>query len=39
VRLSFSSFFAQEGIVLDAVLDEQGTPMVKRYRLVLPGEQ
>ena len=39
LRLSFFSFFARDDVVIAAVLDEAGTPMVKRYRLVLPGEE
>jgi hypothetical protein len=42
VRPSFFSFFsfsAQQDVVLSAVLDEAGTPLVKRYRLVPPGEE
>ncbi len=39
LQLSFFSFFARSDLVVAAVEDDAGTIMVKRYRLVLPGEE
>jgi len=39
VRLSAPRLFIDDRLVVAEIEDEGGTIMVKRYRLVLPGER